>query len=1235
MERRLDNHLDEVEIEALLSSSGEDGAVAGSLSGRSTEDAERHLESCEECSRKVRMHRDMLHTLQRLRGSHGTGHASMCPNNVDIDWTAVAAGLLSETETEPLLAHASNCEHCGALLSEAAHDLSDEESPEEKAFLAALKSNKPSWRRATARKIVEAWRAPHERRWWDWIVTLKPQLLPISAVFASALLIGWIALHFYLDRSRQGPTPPQALIASAYSEHRTLELRIPGAKNAPIHIERGAGGSNLDRPEALLRAEALIGEGLHKNPDDPRLLDDKARADLLDNNYDSAIKSLQRALETESNSPPLMTDLATAYFLRAEKTGRDGDYHSAYEYLGRTLAANPNDGVALFNRAIVAEHIYLYDSAQNDWRRFLRVEKDPGWLAEGRHRYDLLLQKIQERQQNQSRASPLHDPASALSALRSRADTPYDKAWPLSLDEAYLNTALMEWLPPIASANHRNGEFLDKNSSTEWAALNALSDILRSQHGDVWLSDLLAGPQNSAWANGVLELSSAVRADEEGDMDAVISHATRSIRLFQLAGNHAGEVGAIFEYASGTHQSQRGDQCLPIGLNGLQRTQHQHYSWFEARILFAVSTCYILRGNTQEAMDYARRAGAVADQARYTVLRLHALYFLDGVSTPWVASPDSWTRITAALREFNQGLYPPLSGYGFYADLGYAAETQEMWQLAEAAGKEAVLLSSQVKDHTVEAASHHWLAQIAETANDNDFADKQYQRAGELYANAGTRLRASLLASEIERASLEVKEDKLAVAAARLERVKAGLSSINNQDADVQYWASLGELHFRTGNLQLAESELLHAIRLIEKNEDSLSSETDILTWQRDTSRVYRTLLEIYSHSYHDGAKSFAFLEWYRAEPLRLALRTKQQPLLSQNGSHSGALPVFLPQEHALKPGEGVITWASLPDGMALWLLDSDGVHFAWQNVSSSLLRTTINRFARLCADPSSDRTAIDHDGRQLYDWLIRPVGERLEHLARLVIEPDEPFTLIPFQALKTPDDRYLDDQFAIVESPGLAYSDTLRPIRVVSSHNTILAVGNPVLGKVSLNNFAPLPEADLEAHDVANKFDHLYLLTGAHATVTNVTQMLPSADVFHFAGHSLSGARGAGLVLSPEAGNDFETGLLGEDQLGRRQLTHLNLVVLSACETAVADEGMVDPSNLVRLFIRAGVPSVVASKWRVDSQASSDLMHEFYTRLLQGQTATSALREAEQRLRSNPGTSHPYYWAAFSVFGG
>jgi len=1181
------------------------------------------------------MHRDMQGVLLSLRGSHGIGHAPGCPDN--IDWTAIAAGLLPAAESGPLLAHAANCERCGTFLSDAVHDLSDEQSPDEEALLASLKSNSQSWRTAMARKLSKAAQPRDESRWSNWTFFLRPLFLLVSASLILVVLTGWISLRVLRAHSPQQLQTPQTLLATAYTEHRTLELRIPGAKNAPIRVERGPGGSNLDKPEALLRAEVAIGEGLRKNPDDVALLDAKARADLLDNNYDSAIKSLQRALETESASTPLKVDIATAYFLRAEKTGRVGDYHAAYEYLGQVLAADPNNSVALFNRAIIAERIYLYGPAQDDWEKFLEVETDPGWLSEGKHRYELLLQKIKTQEQNNSRASPIRNPASALSALRSHLNTPSDKTWPVSLDEAYLNTALTEWLPAVASRDHGTRQSPDNNPPPEWAALNALSDILRTQHDDAWLFDLLRGPHSSAWADGILELSTAARANDAGNMDEVLSHATRSIKLFRLAGNDAGEIGARYQYVSFLYQSQMRDPCLPMGLIGLQQAQHHHYAWYESQMLFAISSCYFLTGNTDRAILCADRAAALADQARYPVLQLLGEYYLDGVDTPWVASSASWAHISAGLREFSQGWYPPESGHMFYVDMGHAAESREMWQLAEAAAKEDVRLSSGIPRRD-EAFAHHWLARLAEAANDTRLADSEYQKAGELFASLGTHDTSLFLVSEIDRASLEVKQKKLTAAADRLERVKARLSLLSyDYSYVVSYWASLGELHLRTGKLQLAEAELLEAITLIEKNEDSLSSEADILTWQRDTSGIYRNLLEIYSENYRDSERSFAFLEWYRAEPLRL-IRSRQQhkaPLVRQNSYPLGSTFAFPPREYALQAGDAVITWASLPNGLAVWLLDSKGLHFSWLNLSAALLRVTANRFTRLCADPLSDTKAIDRDAHQLYDWLIRPVETNLKGTRRLVIEPDESLTLVPFQALKTPTDSYLGDLFDTVESPGLGYSQILRPATPISAHNAILAVGNPLLKSLDIEKFAPLPETEMEARDIAARFDRHYFFTGTEATLANVTEMLPHAEIFHFAGHSLSEARGAGLILTPGAGSAYETGLLGETQLRGLKLANLKLVVLSACETAVSDESLVDPSSLARLFMRAGVPDVVASKWRVDSQASSDLMHDFYTRLLQGKPAADALNEAEHDLRSKPETLHPYYWAAFSIFGG
>jgi CHAT domain-containing protein len=78
----------------------------------------------------------------------------------------------------------------------------------------------------------------------------------------------------------------------------------------------------------------------------------------------------------------------------------------------------------------------------------------------------------------------------------------------------------------------------------------------------------------------------------------------------------------------------------------------------------------------------------------------------------------------------------------------------------------------------------------------------------------------------------------------------------------------------------------------------------------------------------------------------------------------------------------------------------------------------------------------------------------------------------------------------------------------------------------------------------------------------------------------------------------------------------------------------MIDPSSLVRVFLRAGVPAVVASRWRVDSEASAKVMDLFYARLFQGESVAAALAHAEKDMRSNPVYSHPYFWSGFSTYG-
>jgi CHAT domain-containing protein len=93
---------------------------------------------------------------------------------------------------------------------------------------------------------------------------------------------------------------------------------------------------------------------------------------------------------------------------------------------------------------------------------------------------------------------------------------------------------------------------------------------------------------------------------------------------------------------------------------------------------------------------------------------------------------------------------------------------------------------------------------------------------------------------------------------------------------------------------------------------------------------------------------------------------------------------------------------------------------------------------------------------------------------------------------------------------------------------------------------------------------------------------------------------------------------------------------VLSACETGlgkeISGEGLV---GLTRGFMYAGASRVVASLWKVDDVATSELMSEFYKGMLQvGLPPAAALRQAQLEMLQRKRWTHPYYWAAFTLQG-
>jgi CHAT domain-containing protein len=149
----------------------------------------------------------------------------------------------------------------------------------------------------------------------------------------------------------------------------------------------------------------------------------------------------------------------------------------------------------------------------------------------------------------------------------------------------------------------------------------------------------------------------------------------------------------------------------------------------------------------------------------------------------------------------------------------------------------------------------------------------------------------------------------------------------------------------------------------------------------------------------------------------------------------------------------------------------------------------------------------------------------------------------------------------------------------------------------------------------------------------------LSAYRVVHFATHGLLNNEHpelSGVVLSLfDRQGQPQDGFLRLHDIYNLKLP-VGLVVLSACNTGlgkdVKGEGLI---GLTRGFMYAGASSVIASLWKVDDEATAELMRLFYGYMLRdGLSPAAALRKAQVSMSQQKRWQAPYYWAGFVIQG-
>ncbi len=107
------------------------------------------------------------------------------------------------------------------------------------------------------------------------------------------------------------------------------------------------------------------------------------------------------------------------------------------------------------------------------------------------------------------------------------------------------------------------------------------------------------------------------------------------------------------------------------------------------------------------------------------------------------------------------------------------------------------------------------------------------------------------------------------------------------------------------------------------------------------------------------------------------------------------------------------------------------------------------------------------------------------------------------------------------------------------------------------------------------------------------------------------------------------EDGILTAYEIAQMDLSNTDLVVLSACQTALGElQGSEGVIGLQRAFKMAGVKQVMMSLWQIPDKETTLLMTLFYKNWLAGKTTRQALYAAQLKMKST--YPKPYYWAGF-----
>lgn len=346
------------------------------------------------------------------------------------------------------------------------------------------------------------------------------------------------------------------------------------------------------------------------------------------------------------------------------------------------------------------------------------------------------------------------------------------------------------------------------------------------------------------------------------------------------------------------------------------------------------------------------------------------------------------------------------------------------------------------------------------------------------------------------------------------------------------------------------------------------------------------------------------------------------------------------PRASVPAPGVAVVDYALMDSTVAALVLTSTVRRIVPLQARAAEVRSAVLRLREALdvrVGSTLDLTRATYPlqvAHELHEQLVRPLETLLRGVRTLVIVPDGPLHLVPFDALVAalpPDGRderearFLIDDVAVVQS----VSPDVEPAAWRIEARRIVVVVPATAGSA-------VPDSRAEVVGVRGAVTEagFSVLEGAAATPDAVLAVAASGAILHFVAHARAVEAEPGSSWIALAGVDSggRAGLLEAHEIARAAVRS-PLVVLSACETAggraLDGEGVL---SLSRSFLRAGAGATLATLWPIGPLAA-DFPASFYSALSRGAPAPVAMRAAKLALRQR-GVS-AFAWAPYQFVAG